>query len=224
MRLTAFFLLVQMHTFAQGFFGVIDANNIKTNFGADGTLFLNDTNYFEVPKNSNRATIFAGALWASGIDDGGVLRVAANTYKQSGTDFWPGPVANTYDSLYDTKYQNVWKVSKQEIQNHIANYNNANYNMPWVIENWPGNGNVLNGEANRLAPFQDLNSNGTYEPQLGEYPIILGDQAVFFLFNDVRDTHTESGGQPLGLEFHAMAYSFSDNTNADLYNTVFFKL
>jgi hypothetical protein len=43
---------------------------------------------------------------------------------------------------------------------------------------WPGNGNIQNGEARFLAPFNDENFNQLYEPWLGETPDIRGDEAV----------------------------------------------
>ena len=35
-------------------------------------------------------TMFAGALWIAGVSDGGQLKVAAQTYRQDGNDFWTG--------------------------------------------------------------------------------------------------------------------------------------
>jgi hypothetical protein len=92
--------------------------------------------------------------------------------------------------------------------------------MPWSIANWPANGNFLNNMALKLAPFNDLNNNSRYEPEQGEYPIILGDQAAYFIFNDDRDLHGQTNGNKLGIEIHAMAYAF-ENANSDLDNTIF---
>jgi hypothetical protein len=231
-------------SFSQNTYEFLDVNNINAGFNADGVLFMTNkidtivegansyTFYpsFNTPKGTAKNSIFAANLWVSGIDDGGMLYLAANTYKQGGTDFWAGPIANVYnpiifpavyDSTYDSTYNYVWKINKTEIQNHVNNYNSSGYIMPWVIATWPGNGNILNGMPAKLAPFNDLNNNGTYEPNLGEYPKILGDQAVFFIFNDDRGIHSQTGGPKLGIEIHAMAYAFDDITNKDLHNTIF---
>jgi len=32
---------------------------------------------------------------------------------------------------------------------------------------------------------------------------------LFFIFNDARNPHTESGGLNLGIEVHGMAYAFN---------------
>ena len=47
---------------------------------------------YEVPKGSGKNSLFAGAIWIGGKDAAGNLKVAAQTYRQSGSDFWPGPV------------------------------------------------------------------------------------------------------------------------------------
>jgi hypothetical protein len=38
-----------------------------------------------------------------------------------------------------------------------------------------------------------------YEPQFGEYPDIDGDQAIFWVYNDKGNIHTESGGDAIGV-------------------------
>ena len=50
-----------------------------------GGIYLTlDTKY---QKGGNKHSMFAGALWIGGVDDGGQLKVAAMTYRQSGNDF-----------------------------------------------------------------------------------------------------------------------------------------
>src|ERR1017187_5980338 len=70
----------------------LSINNVVAPFNADGYLFWNFVNAgFEVPKGSGKHTIFAGAPWIGGIDNNGLLHVAAQTYRQTGSDFFPGP-------------------------------------------------------------------------------------------------------------------------------------
>lgn len=137
------------------------------------------------------------------------------------TDFIPGPVALDTSSInYKKKYYRVWKVNKTDIDYHMSNYNSMGYTMPEVIQNWPGNGDINNGEAHILAPFADLNENGIYEPSQGEYPYIRGDQAVFFMYNDNIE-HTESHGIKFKAEVHGMMYAFNQPADSALWNTVF---
>jgi hypothetical protein len=91
--------------------------------------------------------------------------------------------------------------------------------MPEVIENWPAHGDVTVGESAQLAPFYDANENDIYEPALGDYPCIRGDQSVYSIINDDERLHTASLGDPLGAEVHLETYAF--NTIDEVNNVVF---
>ena len=41
--------------------------------------------------------------------------------------------------------------------------------------------------------------------------VLKGDQTIWWVFNDMGNTHTETGGQPIGLEIRAQAFAFSTN-------------
>ena len=67
----------------------LNINNVRTTImgaAADMWWNLNDGRY-EIPKNSNKHSMFAGALWIAGIDAGEQLKAAAMTYRQTGNDF-----------------------------------------------------------------------------------------------------------------------------------------
>src|SRR5215203_7468156 len=98
---------------SQGF-DYFDINNIKARINADGHLFWDEigTASFEVPQGGGKHSIFAGGLWIGGYDNNGNLRTAAQTYRQSGGDFWPGPYG--VDTL-NTFWHRVWKISREEI-------------------------------------------------------------------------------------------------------------
>jgi hypothetical protein len=113
-------MLISNLTQAQTLNGAhLDINNIKAQFNPDGSLFTGPglSQQFEVPKGSARHTIYAGGLWIGGIDAGSVLRTAAMTYRQMGTDFWTGPLDMTgaYDSVYGAAMDRVWKLNKCDI-------------------------------------------------------------------------------------------------------------
>jgi hypothetical protein len=201
----------------------IDNNNIKAGFWNEGTFFWDKASNprFEVPKNSNKHANFASGLWISGIDDGGMLIAAAQTYNQTGTDYQFGPIAtNRSANNYIQRYNKIWKINTSEINYHIQNYNNPNYVIPNQILTWPGNGVVSNGEPAQLAPYFDSNSNNIYDPINGDYPLIKGEQALFYIFNDNK-VHTETGSSvPFKFDFYVMAYVFTP-INQALNNTVF---
>jgi hypothetical protein len=68
----------------------LDINNIKAAVNADGLLFGDGMSpMFVVPIGSSHGTIFASGLWLGGFDTGNSLTIAAQTYRQSGVDFFP---------------------------------------------------------------------------------------------------------------------------------------
>ena len=50
--------------------------------------------------------------------------------------------------------------------------------------------------------------------------VLKGDQTIWWVFNDMGNTHTESGGQPIGLEIRAQAFAFA--TNDQINNMTFY--
>lgn len=90
--------------------------------------------------------------------------------------------------------------------------------MPYSIASWPGNGDVVNGEPDQLAPYVDHNSNGIHGPTTGEYPLIRGDQAVNSVQHPIADL---DGLHPaLPMDIHVLHYVYS-SADEDLWNTVF---
>lgn len=93
------------------------------------------------------------------------------------------------------------------------------------ILEWPAKGNTYlasNGIniENALAPFIDWNNNGIYDPENGDYPNIKGNQALFWVMNDVAGSHG-SGGNKLYVEVQMMAYAYQSNVPV-INNTTFY--
>ncbi|MGB0868451.1 MAG: T9SS type A sorting domain-containing protein [Flavobacteriales bacterium] len=197
----------------------ITINNLKIVASSNGDLHYNNLNtHSEMPNGSGLTSNFLQNLWIGGIDENNELRLAAQTYGQSGDDFWPGPVGDTYDAVYESNYNKVWHLYKTDIENHRTNFNSTGYVVPDDIANWPGNGNLSNGEAQNLAPYSDLNNNDIYEPELGDFPLIRGDEAIYIIYNDHKENHGLSGGQKIKAEIHLMIYAYnSNNFNNDVY-------
>jgi len=201
-------------------YDTLNINNWAVRIAANNSNFWNTqtgTASAEIPQGSGVSSIFMGNFWIGGMDDSTHLHVSADRYEANGGCFTPGPFATTYDSAYYAKYNRVWKVNKSEIEYHINHWNDVGYMMPEAIENWPGNGNLSNGEAPVLAPYVDANGNSIYDPQNGDYPYILGDQAIYYILND--DNNTDSSLVPMGLEIHVMVFGFQDT---GIINNTFF--
>ncbi len=117
------------------------------------------------------------------------------------------------------------------------------YSTPSSFLDWPAHGDVGAGQAYNLAPYVDFNNSGDYDPEGGDYPDygfdltveecknkeredpvpLFGDSNIFWIFNDKGNAHTESLGQPIGLEVQAQAFAFSSNdeiNNMTFYNYV----
>ena len=206
----------------------VDVNNIRASILVHGDMFWNpelQVASCEFPKDSGKSIDFAGAIWMSGYDAGNTLHVAAQTYRQNGNDYWPGPLdasdTDTYANAY--AWAKIWKVNKTDVSSFLALTTHSTANTPADILTWPAKGNAY-AQGNDhvpltvttdMAPFIDLNGNGIYEPLLGEYPAIKGDQSLWWIFSDNGPTHNLTKGKPLGVEVHAMAYAISRGTLMD---------
>jgi hypothetical protein len=195
----------------------LDVNEVSTIMMNRGDMHWNTiTPKYEVPKGGNAHAIFASALWLGGLDAGGNLHQAAMTYRQTGMDYFPGPLDTTNgntDSLSSGRYDHIWKIDKTKILEFqyywgTGDVQNGNYTPNDDFLSWPAHGN--GNEMHNLAPYVDVNSNGIYDPLTGgDYPEIKGDQMLYWIFNDNLSGHTETGGLPLKVEVHASAYAYS---------------
>lgn len=200
----------------------LDINNVDALFLSGSDMFWDLSGpKFEVPKGGGKHTIFAGALWIGGLDQLGNLHLAGQTYRQTGLDFVPGPIDSSLgQSAPWAAWDKCWKVSAAEVLDHQLNYTTPNYIVPPSIAEWPG----YDAQLGRvLAPFADVNANGIYDPQFGDYPYILGDQSVYTIYNDLT-THTETTCTlPLGVEIHREAFAFDDPSNPAINNSIFMR-
>ncbi|MCB0395956.1 MAG: T9SS C-terminal target domain-containing protein, partial [Flavobacteriales bacterium] len=215
----------------------LDVNNVRTRLMNGGDMWWDlNVERYEIPKNSNKHSMFAGSLWIGGFDSGKQLKVAAQTYRQNGTDFWPGPLSanGSTDQATCKEWDTHFKINRSVVEQFVEDYNNSpGTSIPDVIANWPAHGNTANGEDYYMAPFTDVDGNGSYDPSAGDYPGfdidgtqgcdagLFGDQAIWWVFNDRGNIHTETGAEPIGLEIHAQAFGFA--TNDEINNMTFYR-
>ena len=208
-------------------YDLLDVNNISARFNAFGNHFwdFDNTNHYHFPKGEPTQTMWGFSLWLGGIDQYSELRIAAERYKQDGNDYWTGPLSFNSDSAWisediATQFFKIWKLNKDDVEYHVLHWNEPGYEPINNILNWPAHGDTAIGQAYYLAPFVDANINGVYEPMTGDYPLIRGDQTLFFIFND-QLLHTETEGETIGVEIHGFAYAFNAPENPALNNTTF---
>jgi hypothetical protein len=211
------------HHLGEGVYGVtpnncryLDVNNVRTAILNRGDKNWNLSNaQYEVPKGSGAHTVFTSSLWIGGLDNGGGLHQAAMTYRQTGMDFFPGPldtINGTTDSATAVQYDYIWRIEKLKIQEFqyywgTGAVQNGTYIPDQDILTWPAHG--TGNYTRNMAPFIDVDGNGIYNPVTGgDYPDIKGDEMLYCIYNDNLAAHTETGGAPFKVEVHASAYAY----------------
>lgn len=202
----------------------LEINNVRALINSFGNQFHDPSNegiaYF-VPANTEIPGFHLTRIWLTGMDDQSNIHASAEYNFTEGEDFGAGPVATLYDSDYESRWYKIWNLTREEIDYHKDNWNEPGYIPIPDIISWPGNGDISNGEAEQLAPYFDLDNDGVYEPFLGDYPKIKGDQCLYYILNDVN-VHEATGSRSFGAEIHAMAYAFDCQEDSALNNTMFF--
>lgn len=219
-------LVMTIMCFSQNYSSNLDVNNVNALIKPIGNQFNDWEGYpmYFVPIDEGTSTIFTSTLWIGGFDESEILHLSAEKYRQSGNDYIVGPlsyndglsVADGVEAMWDT----IWEIEISEINDFLLNFNNPEYEIPQSILNWPAHGNTDLGQSHNLAPYFDVNNDGNYNPEDGDYPNIRGDKCLFFIFNDLCD-HTESGGEALGVEVHGMAYAFNCPEDDAFNNSIF---
>ena len=243
----------------------IDLNNVRALIETGGNMWQDRSSpggaAYEVPKTDDRSgahALFAGALWLGGLSPDNQLKLAAVQFRQTGNDYWPGPLTNDGSAFIDadvcTAYDRTWKTKRNDVARHYGYYQcledpNCNVNVefpgyliPTIFHEWPAIGDVAAGQDLYIAPFNDFNGDGDYQPGDGDSPgydldgtidckarfredaiPLFGDENIWWVFNDNGNAHTESSGLPIGMEIRAQAFAFATNdevNNMTFYNYV----
>lgn len=233
-------------------FTQLNVNNVRAGILNGGDMWWDLSNpKYEVPKvegaqETAKHSIFAGALWIGGIDGSGQLKVAAQTYRQGGNDFWPGPLDETgnVEALTCSNYDRFFEVRSEVIERHRAKFSETVTSIPpsqvdQSLLEWPGQDNEYFGSeigfnlpvGKVMAPFFDYDGDGIYNPTRGDFPAlgecqaqpsnVVPDQMIWWVYNDKGNIHTETNGEAIGLEINATAFAFK--TNDEINNMTFYK-
>jgi hypothetical protein len=220
----------------------LDINNVRARIlnGGDMWWDLNSVAKYEIPKVNDANTIrknslFAGAIWIGGLDPGGNLKVAAMTYRQSGSDYFPGPLDTGGSASTESGrckfYDKIFKINRSDLMAFV----DSGATPTDDIRNYPGSGDINFKESRVLAPFFDANGDAFYDVASGtEYPVLdptrpadknkpedQPDQMLTFIYNDKGNIHSETSGIPIGLELVTTAFGFK--TNDEINNMTFYK-
>jgi len=196
----------------------LETSEISTIINSNGILFndqINNLSGFEFPKGSGRSTIYSSGLWVSGYNSQNEGLLAIQQFNAG--DYTEGTINNNGAAVSPS----MIKITKGEVDFHLANYKSTGYQMAQNIKSWPANGRVGLGEAEDQAPFIDANGNGCYDPENGDYPAILGDECIYLVINDAQQTTTGRFTPNFNLEAQIMIYVYNQPNIDYLNKTVF---
>jgi hypothetical protein len=180
----------------------LDINNVRARLRSGGDLWWDGNNARYIVPNVDPASgqpevssLFAGGIWLGAFDDGGNLILAAQTYRQTGNDYWTGPLdisTGTIEKSDCEKWDRFFGVLGSEIDALRSDYfepdpvtglpDETIDNTPSRnLRGWPGRGNPYFAEIygyelpdQELAPFIEPpgKEDGIYDPSDGDHPVI----------------------------------------------------
>ena len=166
-------------------FRFLDINNIRARINTGGDMWWDlpggiGAQYY-IPKTGTATSMFSGSLWIGGLDINNQLKLAAIRYRQVGNDYWPGPLTTDGTAAVDqetcAKYDKHFLITRAEVDQFLGWWNSTNkaeeypgYSIPKSILDWPAHGDVAKLNSYYLAPFRDVDGDGEYDPNNGDYP------------------------------------------------------
>ncbi|MEM9024418.1 MAG: T9SS C-terminal target domain-containing protein, partial [Bacteroidota bacterium] len=235
----------------------LSINNTRALIQSGGDMWWDfNASRYEIPQGSGRTSLFAGSLWLGGQDVAGQLKVAALRFRQVGNDYWTGPLSTVTSEISAETcrdYDRHFASTRDDVTTFVAWFNAGvadaedgtntqqedfpGYQRPRIIDEWPAHGRNFDpfNEDFNLAPFIDINGDGFYNPNDGDYPAydltgeadcrqkvvnLFGDENLWWVFNDKGNIHTETGGEAIGMEIRAQAFAFA--TNDEVNNMTFY--
>lgn len=163
----------------------LDVNNVRARINTGGDMWWDlpggiGSQYF-IPKNGTATSMFSGSLWIGGLDVNGQLKLAALRYRQVGLDYWTGPLTVDGTAAVDietcSEYDKHFKVTREEVDIFLGWWASENkedeypgYQIPESFYSWPAHGDVTLNQSYYLAPFKDVDGDGDYDPENGDYP------------------------------------------------------
>lgn len=186
----------------------------------------NGPGYGSSPDPDAPALLGFAELLLGGFDPGGNLHV----FQSSESGIVPGPTVPLLQEEICTYFDRFWRVTHTQIQDHVNDAADGLVDDPIpAIYEWPGRGNVdlPNFPTDfELAPFYDLNANGLYEPDLGEYPDIqpadygfplYPTEMVWWMFSNANDDDL------IPVNIGCTAFHFDDRPDSILQRASFYQ-
>lgn len=172
-------------------FAWLNINNARVRVNAGGDMWWDlpggtGAKYY-IPANGSATSLYAGSLWIAGLDVNQQLKCAAVRFRQGpdlngGNDFWTGPLTTdgtaTIDATTCMQYDKMYTITRAEVDEFLSYWNEETqlmefpdgYQIPSSIAEWPAHGDNTKLISYYLAPFKDVNNDGEYDPEWGDYP------------------------------------------------------
>jgi hypothetical protein len=196
----------------------LDINNIFTVMRNNGIsdIDINQQNSGLVfPKGSGKTAVFtSGLLWGAKIPGDPQVRVGGDAYDAG---LQPGAILpnGTADDPTLDKYR-IYRVrpdiypggpevdltTEETLEATGASTIRTNYELDWT--EWP---------ADMGAPYDDVDSNGTYDPTIDIPGVPGADQTLWFIANDLNPTNTANlyGATPMGIEAQVTYWAYNQS-------------
>lgn len=203
----------------------LNLNHISTVFYNSGISDFNQIGQsgFKYPKETGKTAVFiSGLIWGVKIQNDSQVRVGGSTYRtglQGGKILTTGIAEDPNDThvrIYRVRpdvypggpvVDLSWEASDEgKTEQQVR----AQYELDWI--EW---------RAEDGAPFNDIDSNGLYNPTL-DIPGIKGAiQTIWFVANDLNTSQSRLfyGTDPIGIEYQATIWEY----NGGAFDKLFFR-
>ncbi len=171
----------------------LENNQIRVWFNTRGNLIVpGDYSYsgFEFPARSELGVIYGAGIGISGyIED--ELRTAWQASCERIEEWQPGNLTEAGPAPASNRFR-IYKITRGD-----------DWRTTEDIRKWP---------VDLGAPWIDRNGDGIYQPELGDYPDLTGDQMLWMVINDgVVPDKRLPGSKPMNLECRIKVFIYDRN-------------
>jgi len=137
---------------------------------------------------------------------------------------------DSFSVEYGKNWDHIFKVGIEEVLDHQDDINDNGEINNVVQDNilyYPAIGNkhfkekygfdLPPSNSGGLAPFNDLNNNGKYEPLFGDHPVIKGTEMMLWFSNDYNNT---TFGNRTHTSFEFLTILYFDSQNPEFENVI----
>lgn len=199
----------------------LDANNVRARILNNGSLFYNpELSAYRIPRYSRSNTMWSASLLVAGRVNGEIRAAAANYQRW---EYWAGPLDDSAQPPGDcSEYDRIYKVSRPDIVTYEATGFATQDLREWPTGLGAPTLGVRGGMLDLLGIPLTERKDRLINLEAGERPVLIGDQAVWWIMNDAGNEHKSTHSLPLGIEVHVHAFAISTSFDA-IHNATFYR-